>query len=204
MASSNTEIANMATSNLGIGTAIADLLTENSEEANAIRAFYNPALKATLRDFDWIFARKRADLTLIEADPNDEWGFSYRYPDDALCLRRIPSGARNDSRQSRIEFTEGYDSTYGTIIYTDVEDAEMIYTVFHENPLYYPPDFELAFSFRLSYLACPRLCGNESKKLKADMWSAYQAELGRARANIGNEEQPPEPVEAECIRARDS
>lgn len=211
MAESNTELANLAISHLGIGGEIADLAEEgdNSEEANACRRFYDVALKATLRDFDWIFARKVAELTEIEDDDDDidiasEWAYVYRYPTDAVCLRRISSGARNDSRQSRIEFSETYDATYGRVILTDQESAVMIYTMYQSNPLYYPADFELAFTLRLAYLIAPRLAGKESRKLRERLWGEYQYHLAVARANAGNEEQAPEPVESEFVRARES
>ena len=210
MAESRTEICNLAISHLGIADEIADVSEDgdNSEAANACRRFYDIARRATLRDFDWVFARKPVALTEIEDDDDEidlpeEWGYVYRYPTDALCIRRISSGARNDSRQSRIEFTEQYNDTYGILIMTDQEDAVAIYTVDHDNPVYYPPDFELAFSLRLAYYIAPRLAGKESRKLKAELWQLYSMEIGRAMANIANEEQAPEPVQSEFVRARE-
>src|SRR5688572_11149621 len=108
---SETEIANLALSHLGVGKEIANLETERSQEAVACRRFYDTARDATLRDFSWPFATKIAVLGLIEADPNDEWDYSYRYPSDCLQLRRILSGVRNDTRDSRVPFKLAHDDS---------------------------------------------------------------------------------------------
>ena len=89
---SKTEIGNLALSHIGIGKEVANIETEQSAEASALRRVYDTALRKTLRDFNWPFARVIADLGLIEEDPTDEWDFSYRVPSDCVSFRRIPSG----------------------------------------------------------------------------------------------------------------
>src|SRR5438046_2758921 len=94
--SSTTEIANMAISLIGIAKEIANLDSENSAEAKACRRFFANVRDTVLGDFPWPFATKFATLSLVQTDPNDDWGFSYNYPSDALKIRRILSGIRND------------------------------------------------------------------------------------------------------------
>lgn len=199
---STTSIANMALSHLGSGKEIANLDSERSQEAEACRRFYDTALEATLRDYPWPFATKIATLGLVEEDPNEEWAYSYRYPSDALKIRRILSGNRNDNRQSRIPMKISWDDD-GQLLFCDVEDAEVEYTFLNEDTGHYPPDFVLALSWRLSFYIAPRVTGGDPFKLQERMYVLYTAEMTMAKANAVNEQQDEEPAESEFIRARD-
>ena len=78
MASSKTEIANLAISHLGIGKTIANLELEKSQEAIACRRFYDTVRDSSLRDFPWPFAGKIQALALV----SNEWLYAYQYPSD--------------------------------------------------------------------------------------------------------------------------
>lgn len=196
-----TEICNLALSNLKIDKEIANIETENSAEANACRRYFDMAIKATLRDFTWPFATKIADLSLVEEDPNDEWGYSYRYPTDCVFFRRILSGTRNDSRDTRVPYRIARDAT-ARIILTDMKSASAEYTEYVSDPTQWPEDFAIAFSFRLSAYIVQRITGGDPFKLKDEAMKSYQIELSLARANSADEEQPEEEPESEFIRAR--
>lgn len=111
MASSKTEIVNIALAHLGVGSEISNLDTDQSTEANAMRRFYESAKDEVLRDLNWPFTTVFASLALVEEDPTDEWSYSYRYPSDALKIRRVLSGLRNDTRQSRVPYKLGQDAS---------------------------------------------------------------------------------------------
>lgn len=200
---STTEIANMALAHLGVGKQISNLETERSEEAIACRAFYDLARDVSLRAARWPFATKITALALIEESPNDEWDYAYRYPTDCLDLRRILSGSRNDSRQSRVQYKIGQDAA-GRIVWTDEEEAEFEYTVKTDNPAFYPPDFVLAMSYRLAMLIAPRVTAGDPFSLGEEAAKQYQKAIAQARAASLNEEQVDEDVESEFIRARES
>ncbi len=202
MTSSTTAIANLAISHLGIGKEIANLDTERSAEAQACRRFYETAREITLRDFAWPFATKINELGLVEEDPNDEWAFSYRYPTDCLTVRRILSGIRNDNRQSRVPYRVTRDSS-GLLIYTDMEDAELEYTIDETDVSRFPADFVMALSFLLATYTAPRLTGGDPFKLGPRAMELYQLELSKARATAANEEQAEELPDAEMIRVRE-
>lgn len=202
MASSSTEICNIALSHLGVGKEIANLETENSEEASACRRFYDIALEGTLRDFDWPFATKIADLGLVEEDPNDEWTYSYRYPTDCVKVRRLLSGERNDTHQSRQPYRIARD-TSGRLVFTDLEDAQVEYTVLVEDPGQYPSDFTMALSLRIAIYVAPRITGGDPFKLGSRAEEMYRVILGKAQASAFNEEQPDVLPESEFIRARE-
>lgn len=199
---STTEIANLALAHLGIGKEIATLETENSAEARILRRFYETARDAVLRDFDWPFAGKRAALGLVETDPTDEWAYSYRYPSDALKLRRIPSGTRNDTLASRIPFVVGQDTT-GQLIFSDQAEAEMEYTLRVTAVEKYSPDFILALSYLLAVYSAPALTGGDPFKLGDKAAKFYQYMIAKAQASALGEEQPDPPQESEFITGRD-
>ena len=201
MASSNTEICNMALSHIGIGNEINNLTSEKSAEAGACRRFYEIARKQVLSDFSWPFATKFLSLALIEEDPTTEWAFSYRYPSDCLDFRRILSGTRNDTKQSRIPFRLGNDDS-GTLIYTDMQDAIAEYTVDISEVSRFASDFTLALSFLLAALITPRMTGSDRFKISQQMYQLYQAQLSMAKANAMSEEQADELPQSEFIRAR--
>lgn len=201
MAESSTVICNMALRHIGQANGIASL-TERSEAASACNAFYDIARKATLRDLNWPFASLTEDLTLVEEDPTTEWAFSYRYPSQALKVIRIPSGVRNDTRQSRVAWKEVNDGAGGKLIYTDMEDAQAEYTFDEEVTSNFPEDFSLALSYRIAFYIAPSLARQQGPGIQKEMAAYYTDAIQSAAANIGNEEQPDELPDSEFVRGR--
>jgi len=189
--STKTEIANITLSHLGVGKEIANLETENSQEANTCRRFYDVAREATLRDFPWPFARKEVALGLVEENPTTEWSYSYRYPSDAVKLRRIFSGIRNDSRQTRVPFKIVRDAT-GRLVYCDLAEVFMEYIYNESDASRFTADFVLAFSLRLAVYAAPRLTSGDPFKLRDSLFKLYILEITKAQATAVNEQQDEE------------
>ena len=202
MPSSQIDIVNVALSHLSISKTVAILQTEKTEEAITARLFYDLAREATLRDFPWPFSSRILALALVEESPNDEWNYSYRYPSDCLEVRRILSGMRNDTRQSRVPYRILSDEQ-GTLVYTDTENAEIEYTINAVSPQFYPPDFVMAFSLYMAHLMAPRLTGGDPYKLGQRALGLYDLEINRAVKNAFNEQQIEEPPESEFIRSRE-
>ena len=195
-------IVNMALSHLGSGKEIANFTTEKSEEAAAARRFYDTALGFVLRDFPWPFATRYVALGLVEADPVSEWAYSYRYPSDCKYLRKIPSGIRNDYRASRVPYIIASDDT-GRLIYTDQQNAEIVYTVGVTNTALYPDDFVLAFSFYLAKLMAKRLTAGDPFKLGDKAMADYLNVLSTAVSRAFHDQQEEEAAEVEFIRERE-
>lgn len=196
-----TDISNLAIGHLNIGKNIADVDTEASEPARACKKFYDMALKQTLGDFAWPFAKRIVALAEVAGAESNEWGFIYRYPSNAVKLRRILSGQRNDTRQSRVPYLVGSDDD-GELIYTDTYQAEMEYTHYIDNADRFPQDFVMALSLRLAMYIAPLVTGGDPFKLSDRARQMYMMELSAAKANAENEQQSEEEPEAECIRAR--
>jgi hypothetical protein len=196
-------ICNLALSHLGIGKDIANIDTEKSQEAYACRTFYEQALQQTLRDFEWPFATRFVQMTLVEEDPIEGWAFSYRYPSGCLFFRRILSGEKVDTTDTKIDYRIASDSS-GQLIFTDQEDAECEYTINANDPNLYPVDFVQALSLRLAYYIAPRITSGDPMQLQNKLAGLYLAELLKAQGNALNEEQNAQLPDAELIRARDS
>ncbi|MBA3755526.1 MAG: hypothetical protein H0X02_04570 [Nitrosomonas sp.] len=198
---SSTQICNIAIGHLGSGKEIGSL-EEKSQEAAICRRFYQISLEATLRDYSWPFATKIATLALIEETPNLEWSFSYRFPSDCLNIRKILSGVRNDTRQSRVPYKIGQDDG-GLLLFTDQSLAQAEYTIIAPDTSRFPPDFVMAFSFRLASYLAPSITGGDPYRLGDKCFKLYAVEIDRAKASAMNEEQTDEEPESEFIRARD-
>ena len=199
---SNTEIANLALSHIGVGKEIANLDTEKSQEAVAIRRFYDTLLDRTLRQFPWPFARKEIALALVRETPDGEYQFEYRYPTDCVLFRRIKSGLRNDTRQSRIKYRISRDSS-GLLVLTDEQNAESEFTLRETDAGRYPSDFVMAFSFLIAYIVAPRLTKGDPFKLQRSVLTLFVQEISAARAAAANEEQLDEKPESQFIRERE-
>lgn len=197
---SSTEVCNIALAHLGSGKSIASM-TERSQEAMACKQFFEIARDATLRDFPWPFATKIDALALIAEDPNADWAFSYRYPTDCLKIRRILSGVRNDTPDTRVPYKIANASS-GQVLFTDQPNAQIEYTLRVEDPQQYPPDFVMAFSLRLAAYIAPRVTGGDAFKLSERALRLYQLEISSAQATATNEEQGDTTPDSEFIRAR--
>jgi hypothetical protein len=206
MATSDTEIANLALGHLGQGNEILNLQTTKSPEAYVFRRLYDTVRRSTLRDFSWGFAHKVAPLGLVTQygdalHPTSEWGYAYRRPSDCLLDRKIQSGIRNDNRQSRVTYKSSRDSS-GPIILTDKSDAVLEYTVDIVEVELYPDDFVLAFSLRLAMYGAPRICGEDPNRMGRRAADLYSFEISRAQNNNRNEEQDEEDPSSELERSR--
>lgn len=202
MGYTRTEIANFALSHIGTGKQISDLDTESSNEAKLCRRFYEISRDSTLKDFQWGFATQYADLALVSENPTIEWNYSYRYPSDCVLVRRILSGIRNETRQSRVSFKITRDSS-GRLIYTDEQSACVEYTQRVTDSGQYPDDFVLALSYRLSHYIISGLTTGDTSKRRDNIFKLYLQELSLARMGSYNEEQPDELPDSEFIRVRD-
>lgn len=202
MAASTTEIANLALRHLAVSKPIADLDSERSKEANAIRAFYEETRDQVLRDFPWPFATTFVTLALVEEEPTSEWAFSYRMPSDKLRFRRILSGARQDTPDTRIPYRIGRDAS-GELIYTDAEEAEAEYTARITDVSAFAADFTAALAFLLAAQAGPSITGGDQFQLADRALNLYVRAITQARANALNEEAPDLPPDAEWIRGRE-
>ncbi|HET6197366.1 MAG TPA: hypothetical protein VFE12_16515, partial [Acetobacteraceae bacterium] len=82
-----TDICNAAISHCGTRSKIS-AIDEGSAEANACLTHFAIVRDATLRAFDWNFARITAPLAEL-LNPPARWRHKYALPTDCLRLRRL-------------------------------------------------------------------------------------------------------------------
>lgn len=197
-----TDICNMALSHLGIGKEVGNAETDTTEEARCFRRFYEPTRDELLEDFPWPWAMVTADLGLVEEDPTNEWRYSYRYPSNALKLKRIQSGLRNDNPDSRIPYRVTRDDG-GKLIYTDMQDAVLEYIFRETDPGRFNPLFVTALSYMMAFKMAPRMTKGDPFKLGSRAFEAGMIWLAKAKASSAGEEVPEREPESELIRSRD-
>lgn len=198
---SKTEICNQAISHLAIGKEIGNVETERSQEAAACRRFYETTRDEVLRDFPWPFATSIVALAKVADNPNDEWTISYRYPSDCLMMRRVLSGTRNDTQDTRVPNKVGQDAS-GLLIFCDRDSAQLEYTVRATDELRYPADFVSAFSLLLAAKVGKRLTGGDPFKLTERALQLYEIAISKAMKNALNEQTPDRTPESEFLRER--
>lgn len=202
MASSTTEICNLALSHLGISKEIGNVDSDNNANANACRRWFDDARDETFRDFNWPFATKYATLGLVETTPNTDWAYSYRYPSDCARFRKVLNTVRNDTRQSRVP-TEIASDDSGRLIYCDSEDAVGKYTRKVTDVSLFTQDYVALLSLLLASYIAPRVTAGDPFKLGERAYSLYIQSKTKAEATAFNEQQDDEVVDSEFIRARD-
>jgi hypothetical protein len=200
---SDVTICNLALMRIGVSQPIADL-SEQTTAAILANTIFADTRDLVLRSAHWGFARKVAALALVAEDPTDDWGFSYRYPADAVDIRKIRSGLRRvDPRDERVSYELSSDGS-GLLIYTDQEDAVAEYTWRVTTVEWYPPDFVSALAWRLAVdlamALAPSTLGSAMRD-KAEQY--YRAAIIDAKAASLNEEAPDDAPPSEFIRARD-
>lgn len=197
------DICNMALSHLGVSDQITDLDTETSKEALACRLFYATSRDEVLRAFPWPFATIIEDLALVEAEPNGgaEWAYSYRYPAACLELRRLLSGARTDSQESKVPMRVIRDDA-GRLVLTDLEDAQIEYTQQVDDTEQFDPMFVSALSYLLASKIAPRVCGTDQTKLRDGALRLYAWAVGMAQDAAAREDVDDLPPDASMITAR--
>jgi len=202
MAASKTIICNRALHFIGIGEEIASI-NERSPEAEACLLFYDDTLDELLREFPWPFARRRVSLALVSDEDtayNSEFYFAYRYPSDALYIRRIASGSIPDTSETLIRYQISSDDS-GLLLLTNEADVEIDYTARITDTQLFPVDFGMALSYRLAAYIAPRLAEDPSKAGQIAM-RGYQFSIEKARNMAASEESEGPPPMSSFQRAR--
>lgn len=200
------QVAIVNTAILRVGGKTITALTEPTPEGRAASQFYLPALDKVLRDLPWNFATRRVVLTDISATvlPATNWAFTYTYPSDCVAAREIVvEGLRLPRNFERIPFevaTAPNGDAVEKVIYTDLEEAELIYTTRMQTEGYFDADFSDALSWKLaSELVVPL---GKAPALLSYCEGQYRRVLSNAMArNLNEGFEGPEP-DAELVTVR--
>jgi hypothetical protein len=190
-------ICNLALNAIG-HTKFITALNENSDEADVCELNYAQCRDEVLEAIDWPFATRRAEPAAITAstlelgEVPDEWDYAYLLPADCLPngLRRIVfTGTRVVLPENQIKFVVEYDGALETsIVLTDEQDPQIVYTARIEDVARFSPLFKRALAERLA-VECVRGLRKDAKLIPTH-WSMYQAALGRAIAAAKKSQKP--------------
>jgi hypothetical protein len=194
---SKNEVANQALSHLGVNSVIADFDNERSPEAEVMRLFFDSSVEEVLEDFDWDFARARANLSLVEGfeDTNlSEWGYAFNLPSGCIAPRRIAHGNRNDTFDTKIPF-----DVEGDLLLCDLPEVGLVFTRLVTNVSKFTPAFSEALTWKLA----PRLCGAENVDKQRNAAQMYLIKIDQAKVRSLQRKQRDPAPESEFMRVRD-
>lgn len=210
------DICNMALSSVKAGRI--DEFNENSPEAVQCRIYYDHALRSLLTHdkAKWGFARATRALALTGNDP-EEWEFEYGHPADCLQIHYI---IPPDNGAIIISDIGGYviggihydpipyevatslvSGNQTKVIWTDYENAKIVYTKLITDTLMYDDLFIEALKWRLAVdLALP-LGGENGKYYRDTARQELIHALNQAAAFNANQRQMDQRRPARAIEA---
>lgn len=214
MANSSVEVCNLALNRIGVQRTIMSL-TEKSTEAKAFARIYSQMRQEVLSEYAWPFATDFIALALISTDPNTDWAYCYRYPQDCIRIRKIldPAGRTSYSSSgtnypqplsnpARLPFTLGSDAG-GKLVFTDVQDATVEITKNVTSEVIFSPKFISSFAWKLAAEAGPGLSSGDPYKLVAKAEKMYAITIHNAGNDAFNEIEMDQQPDSEYIRSRE-
>lgn len=199
-------IANLALAAVGARSSISSF-TEGSAESIAVALFYDPIRKACLRQANWNFARKQANMTLLGSTATNQngvatggclppWQYAYAYPSDCIKARLIlppyqmsPAGVPPISLGGAVNWVESLDTdAQGNdvkIIMTNYPQPQLIYTKDQTNTELFDDQFTLAFTQILGARMSPQVNGDKAMTKQA--LEIGQQTITQAQVTDGNE-----------------
>lgn len=177
------DICNLALGHIGTKAFISSL-TDDSAEAEVCNRFYASTRDAALASAPWPFAKKRADLALLNTT-REGWAFCYARPSTCLSPRFIWNGLRNPRADQLIPFEQQLDDAgEALLICTNQPSAVLVYTARVENPGLYSPQFVSALSWLLaSNIVAALNAKPEHARLAFQSWLAGKSEAHAAALN---------------------
>jgi hypothetical protein len=199
------EIANLALSNIRARTI--QNFTEDSLEAQVIKARYDIARKFVLRAFPWGFANRTIALGEIETDANLPYNSVYNYPNDCIKARhivphfilgndrttylrfgsQIPMRLMREIDQLKIPF-EVINVDDQRVLVTDQPDAYLQYTLDVIDTNLFPEDYIEMLAWWLSaQIAVPVVGAEKGREMRRDALQMYQTLKVEAQVANANE-----------------
>ncbi len=168
-------ICNLALAQLG--QAPISSLEQDDEKARRLNLFYEPVRDEVLRTHNWAFAGAQEPLILIEKQSDARGRYIYKYPAEALFIRRV---FRQEGMQEALKFKELFRTDlHCRVLETDAEQAYAEYTrrILDEN--LFDPAFIKSFSLALACDLAVALTGDSN--LASQILQKYMLSLDEAR-----------------------
>ncbi len=219
------KIFNMALKNLGVSVGVQGA-NQGDRNTVVLDEFYETAKEKTLADHDWGFASCFRELTPTgNTSQHPKFQYEYDYPNNCLFVREVymidkerekpitdekisfynMAALHYEDRDSeylkRQQFDTGSDDTGNRIIFTNVQPAVVRFTRLVNEETFYTPEFAMALSWYLAFLAAPSITGARVKT--ADCLQIYKQMLREGTTADANEGFREEKNECDWIKARD-
>ena len=166
------------------GAPITNIDQDSTPEALACKVYYDQVLQGLFESFAWPFA-------------TTEWAYAYAYPVEAARLIKISNSADADVR-----YSVNY-SKQGRLIYTNEENAKIVYVKLVKDTGQYPALFQAAFSSKLASAIAVSVCdGDMFIKLGDRAEAQYTMYLSQAKAAAKNEMKDTEPLDSKMVTSR--
>ena len=200
MATSDTEIANMALLRFGNGQISS--LTEGTEAADRLNLVYANSRDSVLRAHPWNFAIRRATLALSATTPNHEYTYQHALPSDPYCLKVIRTEwDANGFLGSAVYGFPGVHGISAPVAYRiegrflmcNETVARIEYIARITDVSQYDELFVDVLAQRLAAEVCVSFTGNQS--MAKGLWDVYVNKLDEARGVDGQEGTPREVVD---------
>ncbi len=156
MAAVDTDICNLALGHLR--QAAISSMNERTPQARECARFYQDAIDAALRAFDWPFARSYEAGAMLDVVPKPPWRYTFALPSACLAFRQIyhpadwPAPRYEITRDMRVGQT-------GRVLHCDEAAPMLVYTARVDDVAQYDPAFVLAASYQLASLLAMPLTG---------------------------------------------
>lgn len=187
--------------------------SDGSMEADHCARLYPIAVRSVLEMHNWSFAKRKDELTVVNADPDDTddpaWLYRYQLPSDWVKIISIlPLDTTNDYLVAGTKQPVDYEIKYsGTDtqqrIYTNEEDAWVRYIYYEDDPNQWSHLFIQAVMWHLAaLLAGPIIKGAEGHTEAQRCLQRMSAYLAEARMKDANERQATVERKASWLRGR--
>lgn len=153
-----TQIANLALTMMG-QKQIA-IITEEKPVAIRCLGLWDASWQSFLESHDWKFARATKALALQTAEPAIDFKYSYSYPDNCLMPRVLVDF--NNPFTLRIGNEPKIFDVVGNKIWTDVENAYLLYTANVTDYNLMPPTCAIAFANHYAIQLCIGMTGSKA------------------------------------------
>jgi hypothetical protein len=145
-------------------------------------SFYDQKRQEALELVLWQFAKRRVTLAVKAGTPPGGWPFQYALPADCLRFRGIlVPGIRVATIDEKIPFEVMADDT-GSVIYTDMEQAEGLYTMDVTDVNRFSALFRSALGFAIGAEIAIPLKGTPGEATSRLLQQAYSLVLTQAAA----------------------
>jgi len=188
------DIAQLALGHLGLSQTVLDLSTENTVQAKVIRRHFRSTLDRMLMKHEWGFATHFGVLNLREETPVLSYQFAYNLPNDCLVPRIIAMDGYfptlKQYEKEKAKFRHVYNGAGNSVIYSNVPNAHIEYTLRVDEDYSFPAHFAFGLSHLLALDIAPSLITANFPKIKQELMMTSRNEITLAIADdLGMEPQ---------------